>query len=539
MDERGAVDEEEVIIRSLYDGSSGPLPPLLSSSDYYSSNNGHQEDARALLYRNNKLSQLQISNIEEVVVTIDLLGKGGFGTVYRGNLRGNIVAVKRFPKATDYNAIENEMLVMKYLSTYPTVLNVFGYCVGSNGFDMILEYAPFGSLSGILCNRDIFPEPFPTQLILAWFCDMTDAISYIHSKGVKHKDIKAENFLVFPTFRLKLCDFGIAKQHGNTATTGSLIGTLQFMAPEVRMQQGSHFASDIFSFAVTIVQVITRSMPNSSHSIEVQLQHAVESLPAWSKEQKNSLLSIIQGCLQRNPTDRPSAKAVNAELLNLLDDCGSDPRCEGNMSYSAVRDLENNVRESKHTLKAKQVYSIANLTSYEAIQLLIYLGCAARPLVKYVNEIDGSFLQGIDQVEILQELEDDKSFMRRPRLNNILTQLMKYQQNGISEDTMTLVTKTNRLCVKDNHDLRESLNLWGLYRDIMERLYGDISTWDTSKATDMKELFKDKTDFNYEDVMKWDLTNVTDTTDMFKGVKSFDSFINSMNVSLFSCYCFL
>ncbi len=85
MDERGAVDEEEVIIRSLYDGSSGPPPPLLSS-EYYPLKYSHQE-AKAL-YRSNKLSQLQISNSGEVVVTIDLLGKGGFGTVYRGSLRG-------------------------------------------------------------------------------------------------------------------------------------------------------------------------------------------------------------------------------------------------------------------------------------------------------------------------------------------------------------------------------------------------------------------------------------------------------------------
>ncbi len=76
-------------------------------------------------------------------------------------------------------------------------------------------------------------------------------------------------------------------------------------------------------------------------------------------------------------------------------------------------------------------------------------------------------------------------------------------------------------------------------RDTALERYGDISTWDTSKVTNMRELFKDRTDFNYEDIMKWDLTNVTDTTDMFKGVKSFDSFINSMKVSPFSRYCFL
>ena len=73
--------------------------------------------------------------------------------------------------------------------------------------------------------------------------------------------------------------------------------------------------------------------------------------------------------------------------------------------------------------------------------------------------------------------------------------------------------------------LRNAVSLWFSDRDTALKLYGDISTWDTSEVMKMRELFKDRTDFNYEDIMKWDLTKVTDTTDMFKGVKSFDKFL--------------
>ena len=78
-----------------------------------------------------------------------------------------------------------------------------------------------------------------------------------------------------------------------------------------------------------------------------------------------------------------------------------------------------------------------------------------------------------------------------------------------------------------NHQLRSMVNLWFSDRENALERYGDISTWDTSKVTDMRELFKDRIDFNYEDIMEWDLTNVTDTTDMFKGVKSFQDLMKS------------
>ena len=99
--------------------------------------------------------------------------------------------------------------------------------------------------------------------------------------------------------------------------------------------------------------------------------------------------------------------------------------------------------------------------------------------------------------------------------------------NSIEHKVGNYLTSTDNSCqsvpvIDANSALRSMVNLWFSDRKTASKRYGDISTWDTSKVTDMRELFKDRTDFSYEDIMKWDLNNVTDITDIFKGVKSFD-----------------
>lgn len=122
----------------------------------------------------------------------------------------------------------------------------------------MLEVAPFGDLADLLSEESI---AFPSEVVLAWLLDIIDAIEFLRSRQVRHRDIQAESFLVFPHLKLQLCNLGLArsqkvKLHSSTTVGG---GTLAFTAPE-GMVYGTAFAADIYAFAMTAVQVITRGL---------------------------------------------------------------------------------------------------------------------------------------------------------------------------------------------------------------------------------------------------------------------------------------
>ncbi len=128
---------------------------------------------------------------------------------------------------------------------------------------IILEFAPYGSLWDMVTNRVSYPA-IPFSLSLSWLSDLSDALKHVHSKFVVHKDVKCENLLVFNNLKVKLCDFGLAKH--NVAGAQSSVaggGTGCFMAPEIRNGLKSTPASDLFSFAMTAVQLLTRASPRS------------------------------------------------------------------------------------------------------------------------------------------------------------------------------------------------------------------------------------------------------------------------------------
>ena len=110
--------------------------------------------------------------------------------------------------------------------------------------------------------------------------DISAAVAHLHSHGVTHKDIKAENVLLHNSpyeFCVKLCDFGLAKQEsmgtGKTVapTMVSMVGagTLSFMAPELQnpslsVDRHSSAASDVFAICVTFIQILLRRCPENS-----------------------------------------------------------------------------------------------------------------------------------------------------------------------------------------------------------------------------------------------------------------------------------
>ena len=146
--------------------------------------------------RRAKLQELIISP-SEVAVNLKL-DAGGMASVFLGKFKRNTVALKILENknGTDLTSkqredVENEVLIMRMVAE-PNILFVHGFVNEPQRMIMVLELAALGSLWNMLNNFHVFPDaaPFPPSLVVAWISDLAYGAAHLHSKCVRHKDLK-------------------------------------------------------------------------------------------------------------------------------------------------------------------------------------------------------------------------------------------------------------------------------------------------------------------------------------------------------------
>lgn len=270
----------------------------------------------------------------------EVLGKGAFGTVFQGSYHGSQVAVKVIPvvkgpprlSEKQVRSLENEVILLKEVE-FPAVLHCYGFArdPATNSFIIVTEVAPLGSLDLLIFDDSV---TLPAKLKVAWFADISNSVEFVHSRGIKHGDIKAQNFLVYQGLRLKLADFGLAREQSSflrsSTVGGGAGGTMGFMAPEL-LSTGTTCASDIYSYGMTVVQIITGDDPKQGNA-EQQIRAAVAELDLSQVEAKEALLDILIKCcvhdakLADPASVRFTAIEVKRAMSNILRLAGGDIR---------------------------------------------------------------------------------------------------------------------------------------------------------------------------------------------------------------------
>jgi len=206
----------------------------------------------------------------------------------------------------------------------------------------------------------------PFSLSLGWLRDLSSAVAHMFSKGVKHKDIKAENLLVYAypdRLVAKLCDFGFARQSSATMSHAGG-GTANFEAPEVRATGKASFASDVFSCGMTAVQILTRQTPGR-HDWQDQVNAAMsrqQSLglglslglggsglpPGRAAEAHAALRRLLLRMTDADQGLRPNAVECSAQLNAVLAALGGDPRTDpAAPDHDLVEDIEDRVKAAR------------------------------------------------------------------------------------------------------------------------------------------------------------------------------------------------
>lgn len=193
-----------------------------------------------------------------------LIGKGGFGEVYRGLLDADndLVAVKRYIRQDLREEFMEEVKIHSTMN-HNNVVKLIGYCIGESTLMLVTEYISNGNLDDILYRSDA-PIPLDVRLGIAIGC--AEALSYMHSmdspsdEHIYHGDIKPANILLDDNLTTKVSDFGLSRFlfGGTTQFTTTLKGSMGYMDPVYFHEGCLTPRSDVYSFGIVLLELITR-----------------------------------------------------------------------------------------------------------------------------------------------------------------------------------------------------------------------------------------------------------------------------------------
>jgi serine/threonine-protein kinase len=241
-----------------------------------------------------------------------VLGRGSAGIVLRCRDRklDRLLAVKLVEGGV-LGGVDRFLQEAQSLAAlqHPNVVALYDYGVEGDRPYMALEWVTGGSLRDQLRVRG-FSEEETTRL----GGQVLDALGAAHSLGIVHRDVKPENVLLSARGDAKLADFGLAKGQSSSVrtATGMIVGTPEYLAPELFQGARASPASDVYSWGCLAYTLVNRRPPFMGDlsevvkaSIQGQVQPGLES---------GHLRAAIRAALRPRPEDRPSVERLRAIL---------------------------------------------------------------------------------------------------------------------------------------------------------------------------------------------------------------------------------
>ncbi|KAF2582012.1 hypothetical protein F2Q68_00003635 [Brassica cretica] len=233
--------------------------------------NGMTLSNKRQLSREYKTEEFELPLIElEAVVkatgnfsNCNKLGQGGFGIVYKGTLDGQEIAVKRLSKTSVQGTDEfmNEVRLIARLQ-HINLVRILGCCIDADEEMVIYEYLENSSLDSYL-----FGKKRSSKLNWKERFDITNGVArgllYLHQDSrfrIIHRDMKVSNILLDKNMIPKISDFGMARifaRDETEANTRNVVGTYGYMSPEYAMDGVFSEKSDVFSFGVIVLEIVT------------------------------------------------------------------------------------------------------------------------------------------------------------------------------------------------------------------------------------------------------------------------------------------
>lgn len=289
-----------------------------------------------------------LKNVTNNFSEANILGQGGFGTVYKGELHdGTKIAVKRMESGVlagkGLAEFKSEIAVLTKVR-HRHLVALLGYCLDGNEKLLVYEFMPQGTLSRHVFNwadEGLKPLEWTKRLTIA--LDVARGVEYLHGlahQSFIHRDLKPSNILLGDDMRAKVGDFGLVRlaPEGKGSIETRIAGTFGYLAPEYAVTGRVTTKVDVFSFGVILMELITgrkaldESQPEESmhlvtwfrrmHLNKDTFRKAIDPTIDLNEEILASISTVAElagHCCAREPYQRPDmGHAVNV-LSSLVE----------------------------------------------------------------------------------------------------------------------------------------------------------------------------------------------------------------------------
>ncbi|ONI31875.1 hypothetical protein PRUPE_1G336300 [Prunus persica] len=345
-----------LVIHPRHSGDQDAVKVTVASSrvngggnEYYNSPTSSGPNDIHVVEAGNMVISIQVlRNVTNNFSEDNILGKGGFGTVYKGELHdGTKIAVKRMESGVvagkGLNEFKSEIAVLTKVR-HRHLVGLLGYCLDGNERLLVYEYMPQGTLSQHLFNwkeDGLKPLEWTRRLTIA--LDVARGVEYLHGLANQtfiHRDLKPSNILLGDDMRAKVSDFGLVRlaPEGKASIETRLAGTFGYLAPEYAATGRMTLKVDVYSFGVILMELITgrkaidESQPEESLHLVTwfrrmlinkdALRKAIDPTIDISEETLSSISTVAElagHCTARESYQRPDmGHAVNV-LSSLVE----------------------------------------------------------------------------------------------------------------------------------------------------------------------------------------------------------------------------
>lgn len=251
------------------------------------------------------------------------MARGGMATVYvaRDERLDRLVALK----VMHPHLAESEQFTARFRLearsvakiSHPGIVPIYDQGVVEGQGYLVMELIQGTDLRTLLNSG----QPLVLGSALAYTGQILDALAAAHRAGVIHRDLKPENILIAEDGTLKIVDFGLARAASevSVSTTGSIMGTVAYLAPEVAVKGTSDARTDLFALGVMLYEMLTGVLPGSNDNpVQVALSRISEDIPSpstlteWLPTEVDDLVAALSA---RDATERPASALDAAGLL--------------------------------------------------------------------------------------------------------------------------------------------------------------------------------------------------------------------------------
>ncbi|XP_039805953.1 U-box domain-containing protein 70-like isoform X2 [Panicum virgatum] len=266
------------------------------------------------------------------------IGEGGFGCVYRGTLRNMTVAIKvlKPDNLQGQSQFEQEVAILSRVR-HPHLVTLLGACLESS--TLVYEFLPNGSLEDFLvCAEKRRSLPWQTRIrIIAEICS---ALTFLHKNKphpVVHGDLKPANILLDVNLVSKISDFGISRHLLQSSTNNTTMyrtmhpmGTLQYMDPEFFATGELTCQSDVYSFGIVVLRLLTGKPPDGIKKIvedamlKGDLNSVLDTLAGeWPYVYAQQVAHLALSCTETSRRCRPDLSVVVWGVVEAIRDAAT------------------------------------------------------------------------------------------------------------------------------------------------------------------------------------------------------------------------